>query len=87
MEVLLEEAWWCVGWFEGVVVLAEARREVREGGRRGVVGLLGGWRRVREVERWRRGGDAGVVDAIVRRSGGGGYTNVTRRTRGRRVES
>lgn len=48
---------------EGVVV--EARREVRDGGRRGVVGREGGWRCVREVLRWHGGSDTGVVDAIV----------------------
>lgn len=47
----------------GVVVLA--RREVREGARKGVVGREGGARRVREVLRAREGGDRGVVEAIA----------------------
>ena len=40
----------------------EARRLVREGGRRGVVGREGIW--AREEARWWEGG-AGVVEAIV----------------------
>ena len=50
---------------EPLGVVWEARRLVREGGRRGVVGREG--RRVREVLRcWEEGAGAGVVEAIGR---------------------
>lgn len=46
----------------------EARRLVRECGRRGVVGRDGRLLRVRDAERARDGGaEVGVVEAIVRR--------------------
>lgn len=49
-------------WREEVGVVVEARRLVREGGRRGVVGREGNLR-VRDAER-EGGAEVGVVDAI-----------------------
>lgn len=51
---------------EVVGVVVEARRLVRECGRRGVVGREGRLLRVRDAERARDGGaEVGVVEAIV----------------------
>lgn len=50
-------------WEEVRGVEFEARREVREGGRRGVVGREGGLLRVREAERW---AGVSIVMAVCR---------------------
>jgi hypothetical protein len=58
---------WSENWLLAEGVVMEARRLVRECGRRGVVGREGKLLRVRDAERARDGGaDVGVVDAMVR---------------------
>ena len=60
---------WSENWVALVGVVIEARRLVRECGRKGVVGREGMVLRVREAERARDGGaEVGVVEAIVVRS-------------------
>lgn len=52
-----------VPWRDAVGVVVEARREVREGARRGVIGREG--IALREVERLWGGAEVGVVDVMA----------------------